>query len=62
MDCAMKQSHISQNVFSYLKMFSMQCGKNIKVEDKKKRMNIANFINIYTNLYTGIICDDNDSK
>ena len=40
----------------------MQCGKNIKVEDKKKRMNIANFINIYTNLYTGIICDDNDSK
>ena len=64
MDGAMKQSHISQNIFSYLKMFSMQCRKNIKVEDnkKKKGMNIANFINIYTNIYTCIICDDNDSK
>ena len=53
---------ISQNVFSYLKMFSMQCRKNITVEDKKKRMNITNFINIYTNIYTYIICDKNDSK
>ena len=45
-------SSISQNIFSYLKMFSMQCRKNITVEDnkkKKKKMNIANFINIYTN-------------
>ena len=41
-------------------MFSMQSRKNITVEDKK--MNIANFINIYTNIYTCIICDDNDSK
>ena len=53
---------ISQNIFSYLKMFSMQCRKNITVEDNKKRMNIANFINIYTNIYTYIICDENDSK
>ena len=53
---------ISQNIFSYLKMFSMQCRKNIAVEDNKKRMNIANFINIYTNIYTYIICDENDSK
>ena len=30
-------------------MFSMQCSRNnITVEDNKKRMNIANFINIYT--------------
>ena len=43
-------------------MFSMQCRKNIKVEDNKKRMNIANFINIYANIYTYIICDENDSK
>ena len=35
-------------------MFSMQCRKNITVEDNKKRMNIANFINIYTNIYTYI--------
>ena len=55
-------SSISQNVFSYLKMFSMQCRKNIKVEDNKKRMNIINFINIYTNIYTYVICDENDSK
>ena len=24
-------------------------------------MNIANFINIYTNIYTHITCDENDS-
>ena len=29
-------SSISQNIFSYLKMFSMQCRKNITVEDNKK--------------------------
>ena len=43
-------------------MFNMQCRKNITVEDNKKRMNIANFIKIYANIYTCIICDDNDSK
>ena len=43
-------------------MFSIQSRKNITVEDNKKRMNIANFINIYTNIYTYIICDENDSK
>ena len=32
-------------------MFSTQCGKNIKVEDNKKTMNVANFITIYTNIY-----------
>ena len=51
-------SSISQNIFSYLKMFSIQCRKDITVEDNKKRMNIANFINIYTNIYTYIICDE----
>ena len=55
-------SSISQNIFSYLKMFSMQCRKIITVEDNKKRMKITNFINIYTNIYTYIICDKNDSK
>ena len=29
---------------------------------KENEMNIANFINIYTNIYTYIICDENDSK
>ena len=55
-------SSISQNIFSYLKMFCMQCRKIIIVEDNKKRMSICNFINIYTNIYTYIICDKNDSK
>ena len=29
--------------------------KNIAVEDNKKRMNIANFIKIYTNIYISIL-------
>ena len=36
--------------------------KNITVEDNKKRMNIASFINIYTNVYNYILCAWNDSK
>ena len=55
-------SSISQNILSYLKMISMQCRKNITVEYNKKRMNITNIINKYTNIYTYIICDKNDSK
>ena len=55
-------SSISQSIFSYLKMFSMQCRKNIAVEENKKRINIANFVNIYTNIYTYILCDENESK
>ena len=35
-------------------MFSMQCRKIITVEDNIKRMNITNFINIYTNIYIPI--------
>ena len=48
-------SSISQNIFSYLKMFSMQCRKNITVEDNKKRMNIINFINIHIQIYIPIL-------
>ena len=54
MDRAIKQSthpSISQNIFSYLKMFSMQCRKNITVEDSKKEMNKANFTNMYMQIY-----------
>ena len=39
-------------------MFSMQCRKNITVEDNKKRINITNFINIYV---TRMIQNKNDS-
>ena len=55
-------ARISQNIFSYVKMFSMQYRKIIRVEDNRKRLNITNFINIYTNIYAYIICDKNDSK
>ena len=53
MDRAMKQSthQFHKNIFSYLKMFSMQCRKIITVEDNKKRMNITNFIDIYIQIY-----------
>ena len=55
-------SSILQIIFPYLKMFSIQWRKIITVEDNKERMNITNFINIYTNIYTYIICYKNDSK
>ena len=46
-------------------MFSMQCIKNISVEDNKNRMNIANFINIYIYIYilymTRMTQNENDS-
>ena len=53
-------SSISQYIFSYLKMYSMQCRKKITVEDNKKGMNIANS-NIYTNIHTYIMRYENDS-
>ena len=55
-------SSISQNIFSNLKIFSMQFREIITVEDSKKRMNITNlykYIQIYKSY---IICDKNDSK
>ena len=61
---AMKQSthQFHKIFFSYLKMLCMQCRRNITVEGNKKIMNITNFINTYTKIYTYIICDKNDSK
>ena len=36
-------------------MFSIQCRKNIAVEDNKERMNIATFIYIYIQIYIPIL-------
>ena len=36
-------------------MFSMQCIKNIAVEDSNKITNIADFINMYPNIYVPIL-------
>ena len=41
-------------------MHAMQ--KKITVEDNKKIMNIVNFKNIYSDIYTYITCYKNDSK
>ena len=64
MDHAMKQSTRQfHKIFLHIsKYLACNAENNITVEDNKKRMSIANFINIYTNIYTYIICDKNDSK
>ena len=53
--CEAIHSSFSQNIFSHLKIFSMQCIKNTTVEDNKKRMNITNLcIQIYMQIYIPI--------
>ena len=63
MDRAMKQStHQFHKIFFHIsKCLARNAKKNITGEDKK-RMNITNFINIYTDIYTYIISNENDSK
>ena len=53
MDHAMKQStyQFHKIFFHTSKCLACNAEKNITVEDNKKRMNITNFINIYTNIY-----------
>ena len=56
----MKQStHQFHKIFVHI---SKCLAQFITVEDNNKRMNIINFINIYTNIYTYIMCGKNDSK
>ena len=50
-------SSMSQNIFSYLKIFCMQCRKNT-VEDSQKGMNITNlymYIEIYIQVHIPIL-------
>ena len=55
MDRAMKQStHQFHKIFFHISK-CLAC-------NAEKLLNITNFINIYTNIYTYIICDENDSK
>ena len=53
MDCAMKQSthQFHKKHFHISKCLACNTEKNITVEHNKKRMNITNFINMYTNIY-----------
>ena len=63
---SLKQStHQFYKIFFYISKCLACNGEKtlqIKITKKKKKMDIANFINIYTNIYTYIICDKNDSK
>ena len=56
----MKRSiHQFHKIFFHILACNVEKALQLKI---KKRMNKANFINIYTNIYTYIICDENDSK
>ena len=48
--------------FHISKCLACSAEKTFQLKITKKRMNIANFINVYANIYTYIICDKNDSK
>ena len=48
--------------FHISKCLACNAEKTLQLKITKKGMNIANFINIYTNIYTYIKCDENDSK
>ena len=53
-------SSVSKDIFSYFTMLSMQCRKNISLQDKKELVYLA--IASYINIYTYVIYDENDSK
>ena len=63
MDCAAKQwIHQFHKIFFHIsKCLACNAEKTLQLKKTKKRKNIANFINIYTNIYTYILCDENDS-
>ena len=61
MDHAMKESthQFNKMLFYISKCLECNAEKALQLKNKKK-MNIGSFINIYTNIYTYIICDEND--
>ena len=64
MDRAIKQStrQFHKIFFHISKCLACNAEKTLQLKITKKRMNKANFINTYTNIYTCIICDKNYSK
>ena len=60
----MKQStHQFHKLFFHTsKWLSCNTEETLQMKKTKKRMNIDNFINIYTNIYSYIIRNENDSK
>ena len=63
MDRAMKQStrQFHKIFFRISKCLAYNAEKALQFKIKE-RMNIANVIKMYTNIYTYITCDENDSK
>ena len=60
----MKQStHQFRKIFFHIsKCLAWSAEKTLQLKITKKRRNVANFINIYTNIYIYILYDENDSK
>ena len=48
-------SSVSQNIFSYLKMFFHISEKLLQLRISKKRMNITDFINMQMHIYIPIL-------
>ena len=61
---AMKQpTHQSHKIFFHIsKCLASNAEKTLQLKITKKRMNINNFINTYTSIYTYILCDETESK
>ena len=64
MDRAMKQltHQFHKRFFHISNSLAFNAEKTPQLKITKKRMNIANFINIYADIYTYIISHENDSK
>ena len=64
MDCAISQSTLQfHKIFYHIsKCLACNAEKTLQLKITKNRMNIAEFMNMYINIYTYIICDENDSK
>ena len=55
--------HQFHKIFFHIsKCLAYNAEKTLELRITKKRMNMANFINVYTNIYTYVICDKNNSK
>ena len=63
MNRAIKQSiHQFHKIFFHIsKCLACNAGKTLQLKVTKKTI-IANFVNIYTNTYTYIICGEDESK
>ena len=65
MDFAMNQlthQFHKKKLFHISKCLPCNAEKTLQFKIMKKRISIVSYINIYTNIYTFVVCDKNDSK